>query len=107
VERCEVDQLNTPAVEQEAAADEKRVRPLARKRCESRIDLTAASSVEDLGPQPHGASGRFHLSEHRLGHGSGWIDVRWYDGTIFPTLRILGQPTSLILRHAADMPATG
>jgi len=25
----------------------------------------------------------------------------------FPTLRILGQPTSLILRHAAAMRATG
>jgi hypothetical protein len=29
-----VDQLNAPAVEQEAGSDEKRVGPLVRKRCE-------------------------------------------------------------------------
>jgi hypothetical protein len=68
--------LHTPGVEQKARADEKRVGPLARKRCESRIDLATAAGVEHLNLQPHGASGRFHLLQRCRSRGNGRVDER-------------------------------
>ena len=43
VARRQVDQLDTPAGEEGVGADEERVGPLARKRCEGRIDLAAGA----------------------------------------------------------------
>ena len=68
--RRQVDQLDTPAVEEGVAADEEGVGPLAHKSCEGRIDLAAGAGVEDLDLQPHGASSRFHVSHRGLRIGS-------------------------------------
>ena len=73
--RRQVGQLDTPAGEKGVAADEEGVGPLARKRCEGRIDLAAGAGVEDLDLQPHGARSRFHVSQRGLGSRSiGRID---------------------------------
>src|SRR6478672_12848628 len=72
--RRQVDQLNTPAIEEAVAADEDGVGPLAHKSCEGRIDLAAGTDVEDLNLQPHGASCRFHVSHCGLPKCSGRID---------------------------------
>ena len=63
VERRQLDQLDTPAGEGRAGADEKGVGPLAHKSRECRIDLAAAAGVEDLDLQPHGAGGRLDVSQ--------------------------------------------
>ena len=65
--RREVDQLDAPADEEGVGADEERVGPLARKRCEGRIDLAAGAGVEDLDLQSHGARSRCHISQRGLG----------------------------------------
>ena len=65
--RRQVDQLDAPAVEEGVAGDEEGVGPLARKRCEGSIDLAAGAGVEDVDLQPHGASGRFHVSQRGFG----------------------------------------
>ena len=46
VARRQMDQLDTPAVQEGFAADEKGVGPLARKSREGRIDLAAGAGVE-------------------------------------------------------------
>ena len=72
-------ELDAPDLEEGVAAHEKRVQPLAHKRCESRIDLAARAGVEDLNFQPHGASSRLHLSHRGLGiHYVGRIDEQGY-----------------------------
>src|SRR5215831_12718083 len=53
VERCQVDQVDTPAGEKGVGVDEKCVGPLAHKSCESRIDFAAGAGVDDLDLQPH------------------------------------------------------
>ena len=81
VARRQVGQLHTPADEKGVGADEERVGPLARKRCEGRIDLAAGAGVEDLDLQPHGAGGRFHVSQRGLGsRGIGRIDEHGHTG---------------------------
>jgi hypothetical protein len=60
--------LDTPA--KGVAADQKRVGPLAHKRCEGRFDLAAVAGVEDLDLQPDGGSSRFHISQGVLGDAS-------------------------------------
>src|SRR6266566_9815073 len=47
-------------------AEEKRVWPLARKRCEGRVDLPAGAGVEDLHPPPPRTPRGFDLSHLRL-----------------------------------------
>jgi hypothetical protein len=56
--RRKVGKLHPPAGEKGFSADEESVGPLARKGCESRIDLTAGAGVEDLDLQADGASAR-------------------------------------------------
>ena len=73
-------------VKKGSPADEKRVGPLAHKRCEGRIDLAAGAGVENLDLQPHGAGRRFHVSQRGLGIRSiGRIDEHgqcaWPPGT--------------------------
>ena len=46
--RGQVDQLDTPAIEEGVAIDEKGVRSPARQSYEGRIYLAAATGVEDL-----------------------------------------------------------
>src|SRR5258706_1748530 len=73
--RRQVDQLDTPAIEEAVAADENCVGPLAYKRCEGHIDLATGAGVEDLDLQSHGASSYFHISHRGVGSRSiGWID---------------------------------
>ena len=59
--------LNPPAVEIGVGANEEGVRPLVPKTCEDRLDLTARAGVENLDLQPHGTSGRWHVSQRGLG----------------------------------------
>ena len=54
--RRQVGQLETPGGEKGVGADEEGIGPLARKRCEGRIDLAAGAGVEDLDLQPDGAA---------------------------------------------------
>src|SRR5438105_15471896 len=58
--------LDTPGGEQQVAANEEGVGPLARKSCKGRIDLTAGACVEDLDLQPYGAGSQFHVSHRGL-----------------------------------------
>src|SRR5262245_16891069 len=71
-----VDQLNTPVGEESTTANEKRVGPFARERCEGRINLPARPSVEDLDLQSDGTRSRFHLSQRRIDvlTSTNWID---------------------------------
>jgi hypothetical protein len=45
MERCQLSQLDTSTDEEWARVDEKRVRPVAHKAREGRIDLTAADEL--------------------------------------------------------------
>jgi hypothetical protein len=45
--RCQLNDLDTSGVQERVGANEKRVRPLAQKRCKVRIDLSAAAGGED------------------------------------------------------------
>src|SRR5262245_1963173 len=74
--------------EREAEADEKHVRSLPRKRCESRVDLAAVDCVENLDSQPHCASGYCHLSQRCLGWGDSRVDEH---GQIFGSRHQLKQ----------------
>ena len=65
--RGQVDQLDTPAVEEGVATDEEGVRSLAHQSHEGRIYLAAATGVEDLDLQAHGARSQFHVSYRILG----------------------------------------
>src|SRR5262249_15781551 len=58
-------QLNPPAVEKSAGADEEGIGPFAHKRCKCGIDLAAVGSVEDLDLQPERTSSRFDLFRAR------------------------------------------
>ena len=63
VARRSVGQLDTPAGEKGAAADEESVGPLA---CESReggIDFLDGTGVEDVDLQPHGTGSQFYVSQ--------------------------------------------
>jgi hypothetical protein len=66
--------LDPPGVEEGVAADEQGVGPLARKRCEGRIDLAAGAGVKDVQFQPHGAGSRFRVSHRGLGIWAGRVD---------------------------------
>ena len=66
--RRQMGQMDTPAGEKRAAADEQRVGPLARKSHEGCIDLAAGAGVEHLDLQPHGAGRHFHVPQRGLGN---------------------------------------
>ena len=59
--------LHAPADEEWVGADEKRVRPLVRKRCECRFDLLDRANLKGLDLQPDGAPGGLRLSHVVLG----------------------------------------
>ena len=68
-------QLETPGVEERVAGDKKGVGSLAPKGRKGGINFAAGAGVEDLDLQPHGARGRFHVSQRDLRiHGLGRID---------------------------------
>ena len=67
-------QLDPPAEQEGAAADEKRVGPLAPKRCEGRIDLAAGVGVDDLDLQSHGAGAASTSLNMASAFGDGRID---------------------------------
>src|SRR5262249_5931008 len=74
VARRKVDQLDPSADEKRVGADEECVGPLAYKVCEGRVDLAAGAGAENLDLQSYGARSRFHVSQRRLGSGTGRID---------------------------------
>jgi hypothetical protein len=53
-----VDQLDAPAEEESAGANEKRIGSLARELCKGRIDLAAAARLENLESQSQGGRRR-------------------------------------------------
>jgi len=57
--------LGTPDEEKCVAGDEKRIGPIARKLCESRIDLAGGAGVENLELKSEGGGSRFDLSQRR------------------------------------------
>ena len=59
--------MDAPGGEEGVGVDEKRVGPLARKRCEGRVDLAAGVGVEHLDLQPHGARTRCRIPHRGLG----------------------------------------
>jgi hypothetical protein len=65
---CEVGQLDTSAGKQRTTANEYRIGPFARDRCERSIDFAARASVEDFNFQRHGAGGCFHVAQVGCGN---------------------------------------
>jgi hypothetical protein len=63
MKRRQLDQLDTPDVEECESSHEQRVGPLVSQHVENGINLTAGFSVEDLDLQSDGASSRFHVSQ--------------------------------------------
>jgi hypothetical protein len=62
VARRQIDQLDTSAEEKAIAANEERLRLLARNKCERRTDLAAGTGVEYLGLHSHGTGSGFCVS---------------------------------------------
>ena len=62
VARRQIGQLDTPAREKGAGANEEGIGPLAPNCRERGIDLAAGASVVDLDLQPDGAGSRLHAS---------------------------------------------
>jgi hypothetical protein len=75
IARRQVCKLYPPDGEIGVATDKKRLGPLARDRCKSRIDFAAGAGVEDLNLQPDGAC-RFGylLKWPRRPGAAGWQD---------------------------------
>src|SRR5262249_29755883 len=63
ISRRQIDHLGTPDEEKCVAGDEKRIGPIARKLCESRIDLTAGAGVENFELKSEGRGSRFDVSQ--------------------------------------------
>jgi len=75
VARRQVDQLDTPAVEEGVAADEEGVRPRMPKGCKDCFDLSAGTGRVDLDLQPDGTGSRLCVSRSGFGiHRFGRID---------------------------------
>src|SRR5262249_18499298 len=67
-------QLNPPAVEKSAGADEEGIGPLADKRCKCGIDLAAVGSVEDPGFAARGHEQPFRPLSARARSAQQWTD---------------------------------
>jgi hypothetical protein len=66
VERCQLYQLNTPAVQERVGPDEQGIRPLLSHIFEGDIDLAARAGVEKLDLQSYGTGSRFYVSHREL-----------------------------------------
>jgi len=67
VARHQLDQLDTPRVQERRVSNEKGFGPLTRNRGECSLDLAAGAGSDDLDLQPDGASRHFHISQCWLG----------------------------------------
>ena len=75
MERSQLDQLHTLTIKERKGTDEQGIGLLARRSFESGINLALSGGVDDLNSQPHGASGRFRVSQCRPSiRLIGWID---------------------------------
>ena len=63
-----VSQLDAPAPEEGTAADEQRIRPIARKRGEGGVDFGDGAGVEDPDLQPDGIRRCFHVAPVGCGY---------------------------------------
>src|SRR5262249_25003225 len=71
----EMNQLDTPAIEEGVDTDQKSIGPFTRKRCEGFVDLADCAGVDDLNLQSDSASCRFQVSQRRVDNRwVGWID---------------------------------
>jgi hypothetical protein len=75
VARRQLDDLDASHDKEGIRENEQGVSPLARKTCESPIDLAAGAGVYDFDLQPDGASRYFHVLQRGLRVCCvGWID---------------------------------
>src|SRR5262249_23538123 len=83
----EMNQLDTPAIEEGVDTDQKSIGPFTRKRCESFVDLADCAGVDDLNLQPDSASCGFQVSQRR-------VDNRWMSGLTSTATRLAAGTSS-------------
>jgi hypothetical protein len=77
--RGHIGKLDAPTVVEGIGTDEERIRPLAHKCSERRIDLAVGRGTEDLKLHSHGAGSHLNFLPQNFGaRGIGGIDKRGY-----------------------------